>query len=41
MCAFVHCEFKVDPDTLDADTLAKYIARLEYYLKKTGRWQTQ
>jgi len=37
MC-LVQYHFKVDPDTLSDDTLAKYIGRLRYALQKTNQW---
>lgn len=37
--ALIQYHFKVDPDTLNKDTLAKYICRLTHALKSTGQWK--
>jgi len=39
--ALIQYHFKVDPDTLDDDTIAKYIARLIYALKNTGQYNSE
>lgn len=41
MGALIHFYFHVDPDTLDDETFAKYIARLKYALKITKQWDQQ
>ena len=37
--ALVQYHFKIDPDTLTVDQLAKYVGRLIYALKSTGQWK--
>jgi len=37
--ALIQYHFKVDPDNIGDETLARYIGRLKYALKSTGQWK--